>query len=383
MQARNYIYLVIILVLSTSCLERFWPEVDKYDELLVVDGLLTDAAGPYQVKLSVSSQLDELVYHPLSGANVTVIDNMGDMTLLAETSKGNYETPDGFQGIAGRQYKLMVQTPDGKSYETGFQELKESPEIDSLYAEAEIRDTRNPNELYGGYQFFVDVKPENNLGGYYFWRMDEAYEFRSAYYIDYIFNGTMVEMFNRDSVYFCYGQGKRSEIYTYDTQNLADKEITKLPLAFVSNQTPRLSMEYCLQVKQYFISEEAYHYWNGIEKQRGDQGALYSKQPYQIAGNLKNMDNPDEPVLGFFIVAGEKIKQIYVGRPKGIPIFIFSCAPDEEVIGYLADIPESEYPVYFFMTESGSLASSSDFCFDCTLRGGSLEKPDFWNDNLR
>jgi len=380
MQVKHYIYLLFIIAFGSSCLERYWPDVDKYDELLVVDGLISDAPGPYQVKLSLSSNLDELIYNPLPNAVVTIEDDLGNLIHLSESGKGNYETPAEFQAATGRSYRLLVQTPEGGDYETEFQQLKEAPEIDSLYADAEIRDTRNPDQPIGGYQFFVDVKPENNEEGFYFWRMEEAYMYRSAFYINYIYDGTMREMFNTDSVYLCYGQGKRSEIYTYDTKNLTDKNIDQLPLTFVSNQTPRLSMRYCLLVKQYFISEEAYHYWNGIEKQRGDQGSLYSKQPYQIAGNLKNKSNPEEPVLGFFIVGGVKEKKIFVSRPAGVPIFIFTCAPDEDLIGYLADIPESEYPVYFFLTAAGAFASSSDYCFDCTLRGGSLEKPDFWDD---
>jgi hypothetical protein len=370
--------LIIILIGSTSCLERYWPEVNKYDELLVVDGMLTDKQGPYQVNLSVSSGLEELQYNPLSGATMSIGDNQGNIERLHEVKNGTYETNPGFQTVPGRQYKLVVQTPDGEVYETGFQELKEAPMVDSLYAEIEIRDTRNEYQQLGGYQFYVDVNPADGKGGYYLWRMEEAYMYRSAYFIEYIFDGEMRRIFNTDTLYFCYAQGKRSEIYTYDTKNLQQKSIHKLPLAFVSNETPRLSMRYSLLLKQYFIGEDAFNYWNGIEKQRGDQGALHSKQPYQIAGNLKNINRPEEPVLGFFVVGGMWEKRIFVNPPLGVSPFIYSCAPDEEIIGYLGQIPENDYPVYFFTTESGNMASSSSACFDCTLRGGSLEKPDFW-----
>lgn len=380
MRVRFYIFILIIII-CPGCLERYWPDVEKYEELLVVDGTITDAPGPYVIRLSLSSGLDALVYRPLSAALVSVTDDLGNTEYFTQTAEGTYESSPSFQGQVGRKYKLFVQTPDGQDYETDFQELNEVTDIDSVYAKVEMRDTRNPDFPIGGYQFYIDVKPQNNEGAYYYWRMEEAYQYRSAFYIDFIYDGEMHEVLtNQDSVYLCYAQHKRSEIVTYGTKNLREKDIIGLPLVFVSNETPRLSMRYSLLVKQYAISKEAFNYWNGIEKQRGEQGALYSKQPYQIAGNLKNINNPDEPVLGFFMVGGVNEKRIYVGRPPRISIYVFTCQPDEELIGFLSDIPESEYPVYFFRTETDSKASASDFCFDCTLRGGSVEKPDFWDD---
>lgn len=378
MRAKYFLYTLLIVIFS-GCLERYWPEVDQYEALLVVDGIISDEPGPYQVRLSQSSSLDELIYVPFTNALLTIGDDLGNMEHLTEKGRGLYETDPDFQAVIGRQYKLIVQTPKGDVYETAYQELNAAPEIDSVYANVEMRDTRDPNHVLGGYQFYIDVKNNHSEGGYYYYRMEEAYEFRSALFIDYIYDGEFREMFNKDTLYTCYAQRQRGEIYTYDTKNLVEKDINGLPLVYISNESPRLNIRYSLLVKQYNINEEAFTYWNGIEKQRGDQGALYSKQPYQIAGNLKNINNPDEPVLGFFVVGGVKEKRIFVGKPRGVPAYIFRCTPDVEAVAYLPELSEQDYPAYLSYTKDRQLGTASDACFDCTLRGGKLEKPDFWD----
>ena len=93
-------------------------------------------------------------------------------------------------------------------------------------------------------------------------------------------------------------------------------KIDRYALHYINTQTRQLSVRYSLLVKQYTIGKEAYVFWNGLEEQNSDQESLYTSQPYQINGNVKNIDNNTEPVLGYFLVAGVSEKRIFVDRPK-------------------------------------------------------------------
>ena len=44
-----------MLISITSCIEKYWPEINKYDSVLVVDGLLTNGSDTTVIYLSLSS----------------------------------------------------------------------------------------------------------------------------------------------------------------------------------------------------------------------------------------------------------------------------------------------------------------------------------------
>ena len=75
---------------------------------LVIEGLITDGAGPYTVKLSkTGSYFDEPVLPLVTKAVVVISDNLGITDTLKETKPGIYLTSK-VQGIPGRTYNLSV-----------------------------------------------------------------------------------------------------------------------------------------------------------------------------------------------------------------------------------------------------------------------------------
>ncbi|MDZ7777912.1 MAG: DUF4249 family protein [Bacteroidales bacterium] len=73
---------MIPVIFSLGCREEFTPQVQKYDNLLVVDGMISNEPGPYTIKLSRSSPANKPDVHPFTGCDVQ----------LHEKSSGNSET---------------------------------------------------------------------------------------------------------------------------------------------------------------------------------------------------------------------------------------------------------------------------------------------------
>ena len=153
--------------------------------------------------------------------------------------------------------------------------------------------------------------------------------------------------------------------------------IIEFPLTFVSKDTKKLSIGYSIQLRQYCINEETYNYWNALEDMNNQSGNLYSQQPYQLTGNLKNINNSEEIVLGFFIVAGVDSKRIFAEPRLQTNNYITNCAVDAILLGNLLRFNGAGI---FYVTEdeNGTLGVVSTGCVDCTLKGGVTEKPDFW-----
>ena len=167
------------------------------------------------------------------------------------------------------------------------------------------------------------------------------------------------------------------------TRSLTTPVITGFPLHYVNTQTRVLSVRYSLLVKQYALNEEAFTYWSKLEEMNSDQGSLYTQQPYQTRGNLRNVDDEDETVLGYFLVAGISEKRIFVDRPNSLPFYYPICDLDEadfEAYGMLNMADPVFYPIYAIETPGGRRAVPPQGCVDCRRHGGTIFKPEFWID---
>ncbi|MDP4270803.1 MAG: DUF4249 family protein, partial [Bacteroidota bacterium] len=108
----NLIYFVLIPFV-VSCVSPYTPDISKYENLLVVDGELTNLPGPYEVKLSRSFKFHEKTADPVTGAEVKIVDKSGSEVELWETSDGIYSTVDTtFRGVAGHSYQLQIKAGD-------------------------------------------------------------------------------------------------------------------------------------------------------------------------------------------------------------------------------------------------------------------------------
>jgi hypothetical protein len=174
-----------------------------------------------------------------------------------------------------------------------------------------------------------------------------------------------------ENLYRCWKTQNVGYIITGNTSNLSIPKISNQPLHFVGTNTKKLQERYSLNLIQYSIDENAYYFWKSIEDQTSQENFLISNQPYNIIGNVKNINNPDESVYGYFTVASVSKKRIFVDRPN-TPFYYVKCAIMDE-----APVP---YPEFYVTDETGKTGQVIEDCIDCRSQGGEPLKPDFWID---
>jgi hypothetical protein len=111
-------YILFFFLLLDSCITPY--EINTpFQEHLVVEGLITDQPGPYQVKISKTVPIQDQLYPTtwVAGATLTIQDDQGNSEALVEKSPGNYYTK-AFQGVLGRSYWLNIATNDGNVYQS-------------------------------------------------------------------------------------------------------------------------------------------------------------------------------------------------------------------------------------------------------------------------
>ncbi len=104
----HVLFLLSLPFLFISCEKVIDIDYNSQNSQLVIEGNITDQAGPYFVKLSKTVKFDESnSFPPVIGAGVRITDNLGNTEILAETTSGVYSTSV-MKGATGRTYTLHV-----------------------------------------------------------------------------------------------------------------------------------------------------------------------------------------------------------------------------------------------------------------------------------
>ncbi len=400
MRKRSVIF-PVILILSltlTKCIDPYYPKLEKFQSLLVVDGLLTDEYLPASVRLTRTAETREEEQTMVSGASVSIVDNLGNSTALIEVTEGIYKSDTlTFRGIAGREYTLKIRTQEGKEYKSNPSLLNEARDIDTVYFD-QASQTTDSGEVQQGIRIYLDSKDPTEHK-YFRWAYEEWWKFNVPYPVTHRYvNEDSIDAIPIENL-TCYKNRKSNEVLIQFRDTEAGADFIKKPVSFIaSDKSDRLLIQYCIEVSQYAISEKEYEFWRLTREINESGGDIFDKQPFPIISNIQCVTSPDENVLGFFQVCGVKKKRIFIKGSEitamGLQPYHYTC--DMKVIGpqdYLGGAMTFDRIYHNFTAigynfiapqYSGSIILDrliflDKNCSDCTS-SGSPDKPDFWID---
>lgn len=366
----------------TACESYFLPELDDFEAVLVLDGGINSLPGPYTITLSSSAGIRESDQNPVEGAVVVIQEEGGEEETLTEVEPGTYITAvNGIQGTPGKSYRVSIRLRNGKQYESDFQEMPPALAIDSIGADLEYQYISLEEPDVPGFQFHVTTETAEVQENFLLWSMESTFKYKADFTIDYLyFNRSIYPYANPTEFSTCWRTDPIRQIFTFNTQLLSAPKVERLPLHFARADQRELSIRYSLLVKQFSLTESGYQYWNNLQRQIESQESLYNTQPFQIRGNLYNVNDSDEAVLGFFMVAGLDEQRIFIDHPDELGLSYSYCEPDYFGYNFIGLIHPANWPIYIYEDETGARALSNDECFDCRELGGTTTKAAFWED---
>lgn len=375
--------LVMLAFMLPSCIIPYEPHIDVGNvNKFVVSGQVTDNNEFQTVSVSMASPIDEPQYIPVSGCFVRIFDDKGNEFEMHETEAGLYKGRiEATYLTPGTSFKVDILTSDGISLESDFDRMSECPEIDSVYYIRKEFLTDILGRITNGLQFYLDLNSGNIDSHFFRWEAIETWEHHAKYPRQWYWDGAINQIYPPDySRTVCWSTQLVKNIYTLSTEGLVKNKYLMFPLEFVDNHTPRLVYGYSLLINQFALSEAAYSFWDQLRINSTEQGGLYEKQPLSIVGNLHNITNPDQAVLGFFSASSVKSKRIFVGPVKDLAFdYTELCQPAPLTRGGFLAIKPREYPAYLMGDDNGWVGVRlSQFCVDCTSSGGTTSKPVFW-----
>jgi hypothetical protein len=334
--------LLLLLLLPDACIDRFDFTPTESTNQWVIDGSITDAPGPYTVKISKTRKLVDFSPPPaVSVKSVTLFDSDGNNEALIEKTPGVYQTSvTGIRGTIGKSYFIKIETFDGKIFESIPEKIEPAGSVDSIYYEFE-KQTSEDNLVSYLFKIKMDSRGDANTENYFLWKLTGVYRVITSpelhIYFEKTPGGTIIIKDPRP----CSGT-------ILNTQTNALSQIRPCECcecwANLVDVTPKVSnnqintnntfkgievgsipVEFWpfwdktqVKVEQLSLSKNAFTFWKTIQDQQEGATSLFQPATGKIVSNIIHK-NGNEQVQGIFFASSVATKSIFL-TVKDIPL---------------------------------------------------------------
>ena len=359
------LYLALLPLLA-GCISDFTPEVKGTAGILVVDGMITTGESVFRLSRSISITGDSRDKDTITDARVSVERSDGMLFEARQDEKGVYKIQNGELDF-NLAYRLNL-TVDNKQYQSTFLKPLFTPEIDSLNYRKKGRE--EPVSVH------VSTHAEKDASSYYRWSYRENWEVMASLYGDAGWLDGKFMLFNphtANNTYHCWVKDSSKILLLGTTEKLAENRLMGHKLFEIASADERLSVLYHVEILQMQIRKEAYNYFKMLQEEIERTGSLFS--PVMSAGdngNIFNLSDPDELVIGYVEVASVTRKDMYLSHDMDLYV------PDKV-----------EYCEVFSKNSSmGGLAwyhypDSKTYprCVDCRQGKATKQRPEWWTND--
>ena len=319
-------------MLNVSCIDLYEADLGKQNKLLVVEGLLTDdVIKSDTIKIHYSIDLgNQVKIEPIVSVKALIaIASSGKKIKLIEYETGKFLPPANFKAIPNEKYSLKFTLPNGEQYESTPELLTPSPPIANIYEKfnPKSRISDNGKKFLSANEVFIDFKDTPQGKNYYLWRyiLFEKLQHCVTCYAPAGYNfyeekcvlsnlpstglGTPYEDYNCLTECFAILKGKDSPVFSdreSDGNAILGRIVAKIPYYYSTG---------CLvEIQQICISKQVYDFYQLLEAGTKSNGGLIDVPPTSIVGNIKNINNAQEKIVGVFGLVQISKKRIWIDR---------------------------------------------------------------------
>ncbi|MGF7075128.1 DUF4249 domain-containing protein [Mucilaginibacter sp. 3215] len=388
MKGKRYILILLLLGgIYNACKKPYNPKiVDSPNHYLVVEGVINNGSDSTIIKLSRTVKISGNV--STSGVDncaVSVEAEGGIAYSLTPRGNGTYVIP-ALNLDVSKKYRVHIVTNDNKEYVSDYVEVKKTQPIDSI----------GFNIKNGNMQVYTNTHDASNSSRYYRWSYEETWRFhakyQSAYMVDQV-NKKVVGRPPSEYNYYCFAGSKSSTIVIGSSAKLSQDVIYQQPVTTIASTSEKIEMRYSILLKQYALTKEAYQFWENMKKNTEQLGSIFDAQPSQLTGNIHNLKDPAEPVIGYISVTNVQSKRVFIDNAdlprEWVATYPYDCGPPDTA---LFSNPKTQQNDVLNMIINGSGIPVADItdemnvigytyssieCTDCRIRGR-VQTPSFW-----
>jgi hypothetical protein len=380
-QVKFYICLITLIVAFYSCQKPIDLKATTTNaNILVVDGLINAGTDLTTIKLSRTVIIgNKNTANPEGGATITIENAQATVATLKEIVKGTYSSsPVTLNLDKTKQYRIRIKTANGKIYLSDLVDVKITPPIDSI----------GYTVKNNGIEIYANTHDDTNNSRYYLYNYAETWQFSARYFSSYRSNGSGLSLRTQaELVSSCYGETSSANIFLNSTAALSRDVAYQFPLTFIEGTSEKISIKYSIFVIQTTLTKEAYAFWDNLKKSTESLGSIFDAQPSQLIGNIHNIADAAEPVIGYISAGTTQTKRIYINKYELPVSFItkypYNCSIDTAKTSN--DLTAKVIPLNSGTTPLNPaeppgllpFVYTDRTCGDCTIRG-TVQKPAFW-----
>lgn len=393
--------MLLLAILATACVYDFNPDLSGEEGLLIVEGdIVLGQTSSFSIRRS--SALDSWnLYEFAAYSNLRV--EASDGTLYPERAfgpEGPFSRGVGQIDLRGAdpslEYRLAFDC-EGRHYASHWTSIVPNAVIDSM--SFAINDAKT--------DISVRISTHSNEStGYYRWTAFETWEYRAERFATYYFlpagsrykgqplqEDSILPYENGENLFYCWSSEQRGGLMTATTESLSEDRLVDHELYTLNYHDRKISYVYSVEVNQTRITEEAYRYWQMMERNSTNVGGLFSPEPSELRGNIVNVDDEAEMVLGYVSVVNPVKYRLFIDdreirfykelNPRLVPEYLVPGKPNWSITYREGWLPVSEYePDNPEVTMRPGYVQLYNWlpanCVDCRFQGGTKQKPAYW-----
>lgn len=313
---RLLIPLLAVLALTCSCVDPVTFDSEGGEIFFVVEGLVTDNPDDaIVVRYSYSNAFGTGASRPIPFATVVVFDDLGNVQTLEPQGSGIYQSKVGDNRLVrapGRSYTLQIRTTEGKTYQsTPAKMLPVAPIEDFRFEETEkkVLNTLGNEVIEYGYNIVAIFNDPAETEDFYRWQYEGTFEIVTKLppppenpNIDTLgTDPTNPTNPTPDCCTRCWRtdfESDYSELSIFSDEFLNGERIERE--VFFLERDRRFLIRYAWTLRQLSLTESDYNFWRSLQEQQENNGSLFAPEVGNTQGNIYNVDDPTEVVLGHF-----------------------------------------------------------------------------------
>ena len=390
-------HLVLLFCLTTialSCVDEYTiPEeaAIEYETEIVIEGRIL-AGEESVIHLSYTTPINSEEEAPdILNAQVYVIGQNGYRSEAAEFDLEEDCYVIDTRSLENNTLYAVEVTVDNDIYQSDFQPLLTSPEID------EVTWKENENSV----SIYVTTLAEKDDSHYFMWSFEEDWEFHAD--VDMRGNDEIKPIYNkahypdltetRNPYLYCWMHDVSRHILLHSSASLSENMVKNVKLHEISIEDIRISYIYSILVKQWSLSDEAYHYFSTMKQYTEEGESLFAPILSDFQGNIHCISNPDKRAHGYVLASSVTTKRIFIHEEDFEHMHSLYASPNCSPQFYDKDVWNDLINSFPWLTPWVMMAKDGNWrdldavlydaeCVDCRqTKGATKKRPDFWPNN--
>ncbi|MCD8081457.1 MAG: DUF4249 domain-containing protein, partial [Bacteroides sp.] len=305
---------LFLLAFFLGCISDYTVgTMDGLSDILVVEGFITETESTFKLSRSLN------ISDPYDGYPAETEVSM----MYVECNDGSQSEPATYIGSGeyriktgnldtGKQYRLYFRLNNGEEYASEFLTPLITPEIHSINY---IKPAKG-----SPVQICVNTAEEKDQSRYFFWSYVEDWEVWAPLEADHGLNENdyIYKYEPHYNTYYCWGNNVSKSILLGSTMNLAENKLSNYPLLEISPYSDKFSVLYHIRINQNLIRKEAYDYFYNLLKNTDQNSGLFTSMPTEIKGNIRNLSQPEVPVIGYVEVSTTTLDTRFIDYSEGL-----------------------------------------------------------------